>query len=496
VFPGFYPAIADNAPMCKSIPVQFNDATTLNYGNVNYWHWDFGNLSATNDTSRIKNPAYAYNVADSFDVTLIVGSDKGCLDTLVKRIAIVDKPAFSVTNDTLICSIDTLQLNAVASNVTGPGTVTWTPNYMIDNVNSFTPLVSPDVTTTYTANYSDAYGCKASDPVTVKVVNNVTLFAAADTTICRTDTVRLRTTSDALHYTWTPAATLNDATLPNPIATPVNQSTTYHVLASIGKCSAQEDIVITTVPYPAANAGKDTTICFGNSVQLQASGGSIYSWTPSRFLSATNIPNPVSLSPRADIRYIVEVRDVLGCPKPAYDTVIVTVARIIANAGPRDTSVVLGQPLQLNATGSTIYAWSPSTWLNNTTIANPIALPQENIEYAVRVSNAQGCFGLDSINVTVYKMDPDLLVPTGFSPGKDNNNDFFRPILIGMKSLDKFIVYNRWGQMVYSTTSVEEGWDGTFKGQEQGTGTYVWYTEGTNYLGKKIKKRGSVILIR
>jgi gliding motility-associated-like protein len=250
------------------------------------------------------------------------------------------------------------------------------------------------------------------------------------------------------------------------------------------------------VPYPAANAGKDTTICFGNSVQLQASGGSIYTWTPSRFLSATNIPNPVSISPRADTRYIVEVRDILGCPKPVYDTVIVTVAKIIANAGPRDTSIVLGQPLQLNATGSTIYSWSPSTWLNNINIANPLALPQENIEYAVRVSNAQGCFGLDTISVTVFKMDPDLLVPTGFSPGKDNNNDFFRPILIGMRSLDKFIVYNRWGQMVYTTTSVEAGWDGTFKGQEQGTGTYVWYAEGTNYLGKKIKKKGTVILIR
>lgn len=493
VFPGFFPAFNDNSPMCKELPVQFNDATTANYGTVNSWEWNFGMPGTPLNISKARNPVFTYTASGNYQVQLIVGSDRGCLDTIVKTINIVDKPDFAVPNDTLICSIDTIRLNTV-SNITG--NIVWSPNYMIDDENSFAPLVSPDVTTTYTAQYVDPFGCTATEMVTVKVVDFVTLQAAPDTTICLTDTMRLRLVSDALNYSWTPAATLNNATIQNPIATPVNSSTTYNVRASIGKCFAQEQIVVRTVPYPNANAGLDTTICFGTSTQLQASGGSIYTWNPGRFLNNPNIANPVVQAPPLSTRYIVEVRDVLGCPKPVYDTLLVNVAKIIANAGPRDTSVVLGQPLQLTATGSTNYLWSPVTWLNNPTIFNPLSLPQDNIDYIVRVSNPQGCFSLDTISVKVFKIDPDLLVPTAFSPDADGLNDIFRPIAIGMKSLDAFRVYNRWGQLIYSTTRIGTGWDGTFGGQPQSAGTYVWIAEGTNYLDKKIEKKGSVVLIR
>lgn len=493
VFPGFFPAMDDNAPMCKGLPVQFRDMTTLNHGNVNFWKWDFGVPGVANDSSRVKSPAFTYATPGSYNVSLIVGSDKGCRDTLFKTISIVDRPSFTISNDTVICSIDTLRLRAVGSS---DGSVTWSPNYMIDNVNSFTPLVSPDVTTTYKATFADAFGCAATETVTIKVVDKVTLQAGLDTTICLTDSVVLRLNSDALQYSWTPALTLDDPLKKNPRARPTGSKTLYTVIGRIGKCSAQDNIEITAVPYPVANAGKDTTICFGNSVQLQASGGSVYTWTPTRFLNNPTVSNPISQAPRSDIKYIVEVRDVKGCPKPVFDTVVVTVAKIVANAGPSDTGIVLGQPLQLSASGGTNYNWTPATFLNNPRIFNPLAMPAEDIKYVVRVGNAQGCFDLDTINVTVYKIDPDLLVPSGFSPNKDGNNEVFRPIPIGMKSLDAFRVYNRWGQLVFSTTLIGVGWNGTFGGQEQAPGTYVWYAEGTNYLGRKIAKKGTVILIR
>lgn len=493
VFPGFFPAITDNTPMCKGIPVQFNDGTTLNYGSVNFWKWDFGNTAAINDTSRIRNPQYTYTTPGSYDVTLIVGSDRGCRDTLVKNITITERPDFSLPNDTLICSIDTLN---IVPNASASGTITWSPNYNINNVNSLSPLVSPNVTTTYIANYKDQYGCAALDSIKVIVVDQVTLAGAPDTTICLTDSLMLRLKTDALKFVWTPGGTLSNTTVKEPVVIPTANTTTYRVVASIGKCSATDDIVVTTVPYPKADAGKDSTICAGNSIQLQATGGSIYQWSPSRFLTNANIANPISQAPTFNTKYVVEVRDVLGCPKPVSDTILITVAKIIANAGPRDTNVVLGQPLQLNATGSNNYLWTASTWLNNPTIFNPVSLPQDNITYIVKVSNDQGCFSYDTIKVNVFKIDPDLLVPTAFSPDGDGLNDIFRPIAVGMKSLDAFRVYNRWGQLVFATTQVGEGWDGRFGGQPQSTGTYVWYAEGTNYLDKKIEKKGSVVLIR
>lgn len=492
VYPGFFPDFT-SAGQCKNTAIQFTDLTTATYGAANRWVWNFGDPGSANNTSNLKNPTHIYANTGSYNVSFIVETDKGCIDTLYKTIDILDKPALTVSNDTLICIIDTLQLHAV-----GTGSFVWSPNYMISNVNSPDPFVSPDVTTTYTVTLTDPFGCVGSDAVKVEVKPFVTLFAQPDTTICKTDPVLLRINSDALYYLWTetPAGnTLNNPTIKNPTATPL-QTTTYHVAASIGKCVANADIKVTPIPYPAANAGPDVHICVGNSAQLNASGGSIYSWTPSAFLTATNIPNPVSVKPTDNVRYIVSVKDVLGCPKAVKDTMILFVDKIKANAGPRDTSVVLGQPLQLNASGSINYAWTPTTWLDNPNISNPISLPQNNIEYVVRVSNDIGCFGYDTILVKVYRLSPSFYVPNAFSPNGDGLNDIFRPVAIGMKSIDVFRVYNRWGQMLYSGSGNGVGWDGKFGGRPQEAATYVWYAEGVDYLNNTVKKKGTVILVR
>jgi gliding motility-associated-like protein len=129
-------------------------------------------------------------------------------------------------------------------------------------------------------------------------------------------------------------------------------------------------------------------------------------------------------------------------------------------------------------------------------VNNPIALPRNDIEYVVRVSNNVGCFDTDSIRVHVFKLKADMYVPNAFTPNGDDKNNIFRPIPIGMKSVDIFRVWNRWGQMVYSGTGNGSGWDGKFGGKPQETATYVWYAEGVDYLNNKIKRKGSVVLIR
>jgi len=91
---------------------------------------------------------------------------------------------------------------------------------------------------------------------------------------------------------------------------------------------------------------------------------------------------------------------------------------------------------------------------------------------------------------------PDIYVPTAFSPNNDGHNDKLTPIALGMKSVDLFIVYNRWGQLIYKTTNIGKGWNGMFKGMTQDIGTYVWYAEGMTYLNKKIQRKGTVVLIK
>jgi gliding motility-associated-like protein len=230
-------------------------------------------------------------------------------------------------------------------------------------------------------------------------------------------------------------------------------------------------------------------------VQLHASGGSIYNWSPPIFLNKPKIADPVS-SPQESIRYVVQVNDVLGCPKPTFDTTLIIVEKIVADAGPRDTSIVINQPLQLNGTGGQFYSWSPPTGLNNPNISNPVALLSDNQQYVLTATSAAGCSGTDTIHITVYQVKPDLYVPDAFTPNGDGRNDLFRPIPIGMKSLTYFKVYNRLGELVFSTNSQKDGWDGTYKGQPQDAGVFVWIAGGVDYLGKVISKKGSVTLIR
>ncbi|MBA2250752.1 MAG: gliding motility-associated C-terminal domain-containing protein [Chitinophagaceae bacterium] len=376
----------------------------------------------------------------------------------------------------------------------GSGSIFWSPNYNINNQSSFTPLVSPKVTTTYSVTLTETPGCFATHTVKVNVVNRVTLNAGNDSTICQTDSTRLNTISDGLHYIWTPASSLNNDTAKSPLAAP-KSNTTFHVIASIGKCKTADDVTIRVVPYPNADAGNDITICFPGSYELHATGGSSYLWSPVTFLNNPNIPDPVS-TPSQSIRYIVAVRDILGCPKPAFDTVVIQVEKIVADAGPRDTSIVVNQPLQLFGTGAEVFTWKPSTGLNNPNIANPVAILSESQQYVLKVQSPAGCSATDAIDIIVYKVKPGLYVPNAFTPNGDKDNDIFRPIPIGMKALNYFKVYNRRGQLVFSTSIQNKGWDGTFKGAPQDADIYVWIVEGVDYLNKIIFQKGTVALIR
>lgn len=368
---------------------------------------------------------------------------------------------------------------------------------MISSTTVASPLVSPDVPTWYYVSLTDAVGCKNKDSVFVNVLDHVTLNAGPDTTVCQTDGFFLNATSDALHYKWSPATYLNYDTLIRPFVIRPLNSITYHLIGTIGKCFTEDDVRITVVPYPAANAGLDRGICPGFSTQLNASGGSSYSWTPVTFLNNRSIPNPVCMNPAATIRYIVAVSDTLGCPKTVKDTVWVTVyPKVIATASPKNTNAVLGQSVFLNATGGTSYLWEQSTWLNNPNVANPVSTPMNNITYAVTVTSADGCKAVDLVNIRVFNVDADIYVPTGFTPNGDGNNDVLRPKLLGMMQLNYFKVFNRFGELVFATSEIDKGWDGNYKGKGQDAATFVWYAEAVTYKGTVRRKKGYAVLIR
>jgi gliding motility-associated-like protein len=156
-------------------------------------------------------------------------------------------------------------------------------------------------------------------------------------------------------------------------------------------------------------------------------------------------------------------------------------------------------PLHVNYTGNfngaPTFSWSPVTGLNNAQSQNPTATLQNDITYIVTVTTPQGCQAKDSVSIIVFKGSA-VYVPTGFTPNGDGRNDLLRGLYVGIKKVHYFRIYDRWGQRVFSTNSLSEGWDGTIRGVKQQTGTYVWMLRAEDIGGKIYEMKGVSTLIR
>lgn len=496
VYPGFVPGFSVSGS-CYMNPYLFKDTTHTKYGVINSWFWNFGDVNVTNDTSSIQNPQYTYTTPGTRSIKLYVSNSKGCFDSVTTQIAIPDKPILNLPfRDTLICSNDTLPL---LSSYSG-GIISWSPNTRIINPNSGTPLVYPTDTTKYYVSVTNN-GCINKDSIQVNVLQYITVNAGPDTSICKTDTFRLHPISYALSYLWTASSGAAISNIKYPLIQPL-VTTKYYVTANLGKCQAQDSVNVKVAPYPAVAVGPDTTICFGSRAQLYSNiTGANFSWSPSNSLINANTLNPIA-GPVKTTNYIIRVTDTLGCNKPVSDTIIVTVIPLISvNAG-RDTSIVANQPLQLfastNDSSGATFSWSPTIGLNNPFISSPVTTlgtAIDSVRYIVTVSKGY-CYGQDDIIVRVFKNTPEIYVPSAFTPNNDGKNDIIKPITVGIVKLDFFRIFNRWGQLLFSSSEMGKGWDGIFNGTKQSSGTYVYMAQGTDYLGNSIFRKGTVVLIR
>jgi len=501
VYPGFTPAFTVSGS-CYQSPFTFTDASVTKFGVIDSWSWNFGDPNSSTDTSTQKNNTYQYSASGTNTATLTVTNSKGCSGTATKTVIVNNKPQITLPfKDTLICSIDSLPLVAKST-----GTYSWSPNYNIINPTSSTPIVFPKDTTVYTVTVADQ-GCVDSASITVNVLDFITVKLPADTGICRTDSITLKPVSDALSYMWTESGggnTLSSKTVKYPKASPTTDSVTYYVTANLGYCQDKAKITVHTAVYPTATVSADTSICFGSRAYLAGSyTGAFYSWSPTSTLYQANTLQPIA-GPQKTTSYVLSVGDTSYCTKLVTDTVVVTVIpKFNINAG-NDTSVVIGQPLQLTASGDTTslsYVWQPSTYLNNNTVYNPVATftsaaVPDIVPFTVTAATKEGCTATDVVNVKVYKMSPDILVPSGFTPNGDGKNDVLKPILIGIAKLHYFNVYNRYGQLVFSTSDGSKGWDGFINGMAQSANTFVFMAEGTDYLGNIINRKGTTVLVK
>lgn len=161
-----------------------------------------------------------------------------------------------------------------------------------------------------------------------------------------------------------------------------------------------------------------------------------------------------------------------------------------------DQVIYVGQSVNLSTTQPGIsFHWSPATWLNDSTIRNPVATPLEDITYRVSALGAGGCAGEDSVRITVLQFT-DIFVPTGFTPNNDGRNDLLKPFFGKEYTLTDFSVYNRWGQRIYQTSRRGAGWDGRIGNSLQAAAVYTWTIRLQHETGQVVERKGTSALIR
>jgi gliding motility-associated-like protein len=238
-------------------------------------------------------------------------------------------------------------------------------------------------------------------------------------------------------------------------------------------CSLTDSIFVGAVLVVDANAGNDTVICGGaaSGIVLTGSGGVTYEWydMAGTLLSSTS---QVTVTPAIPTSYVL-VANNNGCID--RDTIDISINPTpIVDAGP-DVQLILGNSTSIGGSpttaGTNTVVWTPSTYLDDPNIFNPVSTPDSSTTYIVTATDANGCVASDTMRVYVF---PDISFPNGFSPNGDGLNDTWIIDLIDMFPNCTVEIYNRWGQLLFLSNGYLVPWDGTYNNQPVPVGTYYY----------------------
>ena len=459
-------------------------STTLTASGALNFSWSpSAGISSTSGTSLTANPILSTTYT-------IIGTDiNGCKDTTTLPITVNPLPSAAASPDENICVGSSTQLNA-----TGGNYYSWSPSSSLNSNTISNPVASPGTSTQYLVIVTNQFGCKDSALANVFVHPIPIADAGPSKLVCFPDTILLQGNGSNFFH-WTPSTYLSDSTAQYVQCIPQENITyTLTVNDSFG-CRSNDTVSVKVIKPFVIDATGDAQICRSENLQLNAVGGNNYHWTPENGLDNPWISNPIA-SPSYTTTYTVYSSD--GVCFDATDSAVVSVIQLPMIYAGADVSVMYGQTYQLNAysNGGAIQ-WTPSTFLDCTDCINPIASHVNTpIEYFLTVTDSFGCRAEDSVFINLFCYDDLLYIPDAFTPNGDNKNDIFRIRTYGISHLDAFRVFNRWGELVFETDNVSEGWDGTWHGEPCTPAVYVWYFQGTCENGFTLTKKGNVTLIR
>jgi gliding motility-associated-like protein len=496
-------------PLCETKDIIFTDASTANAGNLSTWSWDLGDGSTMTSSGPF---THAYNIAAMYDVSLQVTTTKGCVSAPFRLPVVVHpqpKPGFSMPGN---CLTDPFtQFTDTSSIADGTGNqflYSWDfgdANATAANPNTsalqhpqhkYTAVGPYNVTLTVTS----GNGCTASR-TQVFIINGTTpqsLFNfTSGNAVCSNEAVILQNNSSLdfgalvkLEVFWDNAVDpSNKTTILNPLPggllshlypeffTPATKTYQVRVVAYSGiNCFHESQQTVTVKATPQLSFGNINPVCadvpafpITQASVLNGIGGSAVFSGPG--VSSSGIFTPAAATIGTDtLRYTFTGSN--ACKNTIGQAVTVFPVPQ-ASAGP-DLVLLAGGTGKLLGTASgngLSYSWSPATWLSSATILQPVIIPEEDKNYTLTVTSADGCTAMDAALVKVLKAPR---VPNAFTPNGDGVNDNWVIQHLDSYPAATVDIYNRYGQQVFRSKGYPKPWDGMYGGKPVPVGTYYY----------------------
>ena len=466
---------------------------------VQTWLWDFGDGTTSQDAQ----PSHLYAQAGTYVVTLTVSSGITCngSDSMQQTITVTE-PQTVALDDAVVCGFP----NNVLSVPSTQGIFSWSPAENLSDPNGFSTYyngtTSQDFTITQLNN-----GCITTFLLHADVLQFTSI--TEDIVLCDPTELTLSCAFEpnGSQIVWSESnqwgfnVMLNDDSTDVDIVVQAVTSDVYYAAIFNGDCLVSRPVYISFVDAQTA-IQEDFTVCGADVVELSVLTPNPtfnYHWEPDALIVAGQNTSVILANISETTTFSVHSISPDGCE--ASDEVVVSVSNLgsdDASATASDYIIATGESTQLNANPTGFaYSWTPTSSLSNASIANPVASPEEDTVYTLTITDGE-CTASDTVSVRVLNFlcgPPNIYVPNAFTPNADDKNEKLYVRGVNLTEVH-LVIFDRWGEVVFETRSLQDGWDATFKGKAVDPDVFVYYLEAVCAGGEEYFEEGNITVIR
>ncbi len=474
--------------------VSFKDISIVNPGIIDSFKWDFGNGM----TSTEQNPEITLMEGTDLNVTLEIMTSIGCDGAVseTRSFAVVNLP--KVPEALQICPGIATELNP---NPEDGVTYEWSPAELLDDPNAANPVATAFKPTDFTVKITKGE-CVREESLRADVPREQEFELSEDEEVCDEES-RLITVDAPENSTieWT---NIETGEIIGSVAEIMVKPGIYEVkLTDENNCPVTDQVAIENFAIDA-NITDGTDPCEGGvGVLTINNNGEAFSeilWKDAEGIISPDLTlDNIEVEPSATTDYEVTVKNEFGCSETLTETVQVSLLESMVIVPTRDT-IFKGESTDINIVpqGNYTVQWEVSPTLESMSGFDNTANPEETTTYTVTIIDTETKCEIQR-EVTVFVRDvvcgaPNIFFPNAFSPNGDGQNDV---LYVRGNAISQvyFAVYNRWGEQVFESNSLDVGWDGTFKGETVETDVYGYYLRVTCFSGEVYETQGNVTVL-